>query len=309
MSNPTTTPGQAQRQHGRRVSATVNTARSRAAAVLALLAGLGFGLPCVYAIVYFARYGQVWTFMGFPTYGEGLFEDAGIPTTIPLLLAFQLVCVAEVVMGWLLWRQRRSGVVVALALLPVELAFWLGFLLPLGLVFGAARTVIVLSLLSPARRGSSLHGAGPTASMRGAALLTWLYAANFGIPAIPVAIYLNQHGTLPWFGDYFPMYAGPWFYRLTIGEFTATLMASLVIALIATWTAALMWRGSRRGTLAHLALLPVEALFWYGFALPFPWLIGLARVTLIAMSWRALRRRPSMSPPAGSLTHRVPDEP
>jgi hypothetical protein len=58
MSNTTTTPD-ALRQHGRRVSETMNTARSRTAAVLALLAGLLFGLPCIYAIVYFAQYGRV----------------------------------------------------------------------------------------------------------------------------------------------------------------------------------------------------------------------------------------------------------
>jgi hypothetical protein len=234
---------------------------------------------------------DVWIFMGFSTYGERLFEDAGIPTTIPLLVAFQLVCVAEVVMGWLLWRQRRSGVVLALALLPVELACWLGFLLPLGLVFGAARTVMVLSLLSPARRGSSLDGAGPTVSMRGAALLTWLYAACFGSPAIPVAIYLHRRGTLPWFGDHFPMYGGPWFYRLDIDGFTATLMAFLGVTLVAAWTAWLLWNGSRLGAALNVALLPIEAVFWIGFALPIPWIVGIGRTVFIAVAWMALKRR------------------
>jgi len=117
---------------------------SRTAGLLAWLVGLGFGVPCLYAIWYFADHGLVWMFMGFPTYGQGPFEDVGLSTTVPLLVAFLLVCLAELVMGWLLWRQRRSGVVLSLVLLPLEIAFWIGFLLPLGFVIGAARSVLLL---------------------------------------------------------------------------------------------------------------------------------------------------------------------
>jgi hypothetical protein len=37
-----------------------------------------------------------------------------------------------------------------------------------------------------------------------------------------------------------------------------------------------------------VALLPVEAVFWVGFALPIPWLLGVARVVLIVLAWRWL---------------------
>ena len=42
-------------------------AMTRAAVVLAWITGLGFGLPCGYAIWYLADRGDVWTFLGFPT--------------------------------------------------------------------------------------------------------------------------------------------------------------------------------------------------------------------------------------------------
>lgn len=71
----------------------------RSAALLAWLAGVGFGLPGVYAIWYFAQHHQVWTFVGYPTYGDGPFENAGITTTVPLLVAFLLVCLAEMAAG------------------------------------------------------------------------------------------------------------------------------------------------------------------------------------------------------------------
>ena len=63
---------------------------------------------------------------------------------MPLLGSFLLVGVAELVVGWLLWQRRRAGTVVALALLPVEVAFWIGFALPFGPVAGLARTALVL---------------------------------------------------------------------------------------------------------------------------------------------------------------------
>jgi hypothetical protein len=125
----------------------------RLAAVLAWIPGLGFGLPCAYAIWYLADHGHVWTFMGFPTYGDGPFEDIGIDTTVPLLAAFLLVCAAEVAVGWMLWRRRRAGAVLALALIPLELAFWLGFALPLPLVAGVARTASLVTAW-PGLRGA-----------------------------------------------------------------------------------------------------------------------------------------------------------
>jgi hypothetical protein len=120
---------------------------TRAAAVFAWLAGLGFGLPAIPAIRYFAEHDVVWTFMGFPTYGEGPFEDVGVSTSVPLLIAFFSVCIAEVVMGWLLWGGRRSGIALSFGLLPFEIAFWIGFALPVGPLFGLFRTGLVISAL------------------------------------------------------------------------------------------------------------------------------------------------------------------
>jgi hypothetical protein len=97
----------------------------------------------------------VWTFLGFPTYGDGPFEDVGTDTTVPLLVAFLLVCVAELVAGWLLLRARRPAGLLALGLLPLELAFWIGFALPLGPVVGLARTVLVLMACSSLRRSKT----------------------------------------------------------------------------------------------------------------------------------------------------------
>jgi hypothetical protein len=52
----------------------------------------------------------------------------------------------------------------------------------------------------------------------------------------------------------------------------------------------LLWRGRRGGAILTFALIPVEAIFWWGFALPFPPLLAAARVGLAAIAWRRLRR-------------------
>jgi hypothetical protein len=115
----------------------------RIAAVLAWVTGLGFGLPGIYAIRHFAASGEVAYVAGFPAYGLGPFEDVGIPTSVPLLGGFLLVCGAEVVAGGLLWRGRPAGTRLAWILLPVEFVFWIGFALPFGPVLGVARNVMI----------------------------------------------------------------------------------------------------------------------------------------------------------------------
>jgi hypothetical protein len=116
----------------------------RIAAALSLVAGLGFGIPGLIGTLQFARTGQVWTFMGLPTYGGGPFERLGLPTSVPLLLAFVLVCLAEVVVGILLLLDAPYAAVASYVLLPFELVFWVGFALPFGPPLGILRTILLL---------------------------------------------------------------------------------------------------------------------------------------------------------------------
>jgi hypothetical protein len=126
-------------------------------------------------------------------------------------------------------------------------------------------------------------------SARTYAVLTWVYAACFGIPAIPISVYVLRRGTLPWFFDFFPMYGGPWWNRFGAETFVGLLFAFLVVALAVSWAAWRVWRGSRAGALLGLCLMPVEAVFWYGFALPVPVVLAAARLGFLAAGWRALR--------------------
>ena len=71
-------------------------------------------------------------------------------------MAFVLVCVAELIVGNLLWLDRPAGRTMSLALLPLELFFWFGFALPFGFILGAAR--VALTVMKPRSPSRSLQG-------------------------------------------------------------------------------------------------------------------------------------------------------
>lgn len=55
----------------------------RAAGLLCWLLAAGFGPLCIPAMAAVARGDGVWSFLGFPTYGGAVFEQLGIPTSVP----------------------------------------------------------------------------------------------------------------------------------------------------------------------------------------------------------------------------------
>lgn len=120
------------------------------------------------------------------------------------------------------------------------------------------------------------------------AVVTWIYAVGFGLPAIPIAIYHLNTGRLPMFFDLFPMYGGRWSGRFSPGVFSALLIAFLLVLLVTAFAAWLVWEGLRIGAVLSFALLPVEIVFWIGFDLPIPWIVGIARVVLLILAWNSL---------------------
>ncbi len=125
---------------------------------------------------------------------------------------------------------------------------------------------------------------------RPAAVMCWVYAAGFGLPALPIAAYALRERELPWLGDLFPMYGGPWWATLSPEVFAATLVGYGGVTAAVAWGGWLMWRGRRSGAVLAVAMIPIEAVFWYGYALPIPPALALLRVGLIAAAWPRLRR-------------------
>jgi hypothetical protein len=116
----------------------------RIAAVLHWFIAVGFGVFCFPAIRNLLMGQSIPIVMGFPAYGRGPFERVSIPTTVPLLAAFLLVCILEGVAGILLWGGYKPGAVLALVLLPVAGVFWWGFALPIPPIFALVWTILIM---------------------------------------------------------------------------------------------------------------------------------------------------------------------
>lgn len=119
-------------------------AQMRLAAILHWFIAVGLGVFCFPAIRNLLMGRDIPLVMGFPAYGRGPFERAGIPTSVPLLAAFLLVCILEAVAGVLLWGAHKAGALLALALLPVGGVFWWGFALPIPPIFALVWTILIL---------------------------------------------------------------------------------------------------------------------------------------------------------------------
>ena len=135
-------------------------------------------------------------------------------------------------------------------------------------------------------------------SARATAIVTWVYTLGFGVAAVPVSIYLLQNRRLPTFLGMFEMYGGPWSASVSDNTLVALLLVFLGLTLVAAWSAWLLRQGRRIGAVLNLAVLPVEAVFWIGFALPIPWFTGVARVVLVAVAWKSLSGSGSHTAPA-----------
>ena len=116
----------------------------RVAAVLHWIIAVGFGVFCVPAMRNRLLGRAIPIVLGVPTYGRGPFERVGIPTTVPLVAAFLVVCILEAVAGVLLWGGHRSGAVLALVLVPVGGLFWWAFALPIPPLFALGWTLLML---------------------------------------------------------------------------------------------------------------------------------------------------------------------
>jgi hypothetical protein len=115
----------------------------------------------------------------------------------------------------------------------------------------------------------------------------WLFGLGFGISSVPVIMNLIAGRDLPMIMGFRAFGGGP-FERLGTKAMVALLAAGLVVNLVECAAGWLLWRGDKVGGMLAIGLLPVGAVFWWGFALPFPPLFALVRTVLIVLNWKAL---------------------
>lgn len=124
--------------------------------------------------------------------------------------------------------------------------------------------------------------------IRTAAVLLWFNGLGFGICCLPGIRSLSLGRGIPTiFG--FPAYGRGPFERLGITTTVPLLSAFLLVCVLECVAGWLLWNASTTGAVLALALLPLGAVFWWGFALPIPPMFAVVRTLLLALSWRSLR--------------------
>jgi hypothetical protein len=96
---------------------------------------------------------------------------------------------------------------------------------------------------------------------RAAAVLLWIVAAGWGLPAPWLMWWVLVRGRLPVPPLIGEPNGGPFYFNYSRGTFVALLGASLLLAFAQAWAAWLLWAGKRSGALLEFGLLPVEAAF------------------------------------------------
>lgn len=127
-------------------------------------------------------------------------------------------------------------------------------------------------------------------ALKASAALMCFVAIGFGAPSAFVATYLLRERRLPYlFGLPFPAYGGGFFERWSPEVFAVLLGLFAALSALELFAGYLLWQGEPLGAVITIALLPIEVLFWAGFAVPIPPLVGVARIALLAAGWSALR--------------------
>ena len=117
----------------------------RAAAVMYLVSGLGFGAGAVVTLAYFARDGELpMTPWGFRSMA-GPFERLGPERFTALAWALVVVCVLDVVAGIWIWQGRQRGARLGLATTPLAGGLSAGFALPFLLIGLPVKVILILA--------------------------------------------------------------------------------------------------------------------------------------------------------------------
>ena len=118
---------------------------ARAAAVIQILVGLGFGGGSLWAVLHLLQNGELpmtpWGFRAM----SGPFEQLGDEVFSALGIAVAVVCAVDIAAGVWLWRLQRRGMRLGLVTALPQLALGLGFALPFLLASIPLRVVLSLA--------------------------------------------------------------------------------------------------------------------------------------------------------------------
>ena len=124
-------------------------------------------------------------------------------------------------------------------------------------------------------------------TIRTAAVLVWVSAIGLGVPCLMALRNLLAGRPIPRVLGY-PAYGEGPFEQHGIVTTPLLISAFLAVCLLEAVAAASLWGGHKLGAVLALIAVPLGAIFWWGFALPYPPIIAVIRTVLLVLSWRSL---------------------
>jgi hypothetical protein len=124
-----------------------------------------------------------------------------------------------------------------------------------------------------------------------ASILCFIHAVGWPIGLASPIVYMIRHHAFQvrTFGDrQFEGLAGPF---AVLGVDGVILLALLFIAINLMFILAgyWLWKSQQKGGILTISLLALSAVFWWGFGLPIPPIVGLLLAGLLAIGWKSLR--------------------
>ena len=113
---------------------------------------------------------------------------------------------------------------------------------------------------------------------------------GFGPLAVYGARFFAEHGTV-WYFAGFPTYGDGPFESIGIPTSVPLIAGFAAVCAAEVALGARMWAGRRSSLKLSFALLPFEAVYWIGFALPFGVVLGAVRTAAVTAALRRGRRR------------------
>jgi hypothetical protein len=124
-----------------------------------------------------------------------------------------------------------------------------------------------------------------------ASILCFIHSVGWPISLVSPIVYMirNRAFQMRTFGgSQIRGLAGPF---AALGIDAVILLALLFIAINLTFILAgyWLWKSHRKGGILAISLLVLSTVFWWGFSLPIPPIVGLLLAGLLAIGWKNLR--------------------
>ncbi len=115
------------------------------AAILYSWFGFAFLISSLLITVYTLRNGRLPVVFGIDMLAGPFSERLGVNAAIASTVPWGVVNALEMLAGYWLWKSRKSGGVLGLLLFPAGIIFWIGYALPIMVVIGPLRVLLLAS--------------------------------------------------------------------------------------------------------------------------------------------------------------------